>query len=133
MLRPLTVLLTAASLAGCSDDPEPQHIDRATFVAAYTDLRLAARDDRFDDGVRDSILDAHGISEEELRTFVDAHAADPTVLSEAWKAVTERMAAIDSAAADTLSADSIEGGARPDSAPAATATDRDGGRARRFD
>lgn len=104
----VVALALSAGLAGCDGRGNGERgIDRETFVAAYTDLRLAIFDDVFDEATRDSILASHDVTEDELRAFVDRHADDPDALAEAWREVMDSLAAYDAARADSIADDTI--------------------------
>lgn len=98
--RPALVALVAGTAAlGACDEPAEgaEGIDRQTFVATYADLRRAVVADSLDDAVRDSILAARGVTEADLRDYVDRRATDPDALSKTWREVLDTIAARDSA------------------------------------
>lgn len=94
----LLLLAFSPAWAACDDD-EPDGIDRSDFVAAFVDLRAATVQGTLDSLVRDSILDAHGLTEADLRAYIQARSDDPDALSETWREVLDSIAARDSAAA----------------------------------
>lgn len=70
-------------------------MNRETFIATYADLRAAAlssRDGRIAPEHREEILEAHGVSEEELLRFVEIHGRDVEYMAEVWGEVEERLA-----------------------------------------
>jgi len=100
---PLLALLALA----CAD--ESASLERDEFVEVYVELRIAAADSAAADfdARRDSILAAHGVERDDLEQYVLG--SDPAELSEAWKAIAERVEARlapDTTAADTAAADS---------------------------
>lgn len=69
-------------------------IDRETFVATYVDLRRAALtspDGELDDEARTEVLERHGVTEEDLLDFADAHGRDVDFLRSLWTEVEARM------------------------------------------
>lgn len=104
MRRP-AVLLALAVLGGACDAPAAEGgIERDAFIATYVDLRRATVDGRLDAATRDSILGAHGTTEEELRAYVTARADDPEAIADTWREINEIL----TAPTDTVSADAIE-------------------------
>jgi hypothetical protein len=98
-------LLALALLAGACDTPDADAgIDREAFVATYVALRRATLEGRLDEPTRDSILEAHGTTEEELRAWLRAREDDPQSIAEAWREINETL----SAPPDTAEADSAE-------------------------
>ena len=96
------LLATGFVAAACEQRTDAEIEGRATFVATYIDLRRATVAGTLDDGVRDSILRAHGTTEEELRAYVEQHAEDPATLSDTWREIMDSLTARDSVAADTV-------------------------------
>ena len=117
------VLVLALALLACDRPAGESGIDRETFVATYVDLRRATVDGRLDDATRDSILDAHGTTADELRAFVTARADDPEAIADAWRDIHETLTAPpDSVLADSTDADSTD--TDSDDADSADAADR---------
>ncbi len=82
------------SAAGCSGPAgvEGDILDRETFIAVYVDLRLAAMDNRSHEihpTARDSILEAYGVTADELVAFADSHGRDVDYMTELWAEVEE--------------------------------------------
>jgi hypothetical protein len=80
----------ALALAACGGEASPETIDRDVFVSAYADLRIAAVET--DSGrvaytARDSILDALGVTEEDLTLFAELHAEDLEFMRDVWNEV----------------------------------------------
>lgn len=91
-------LLTPALLLslGCGNGagPEPEVIDRETFVATYVDLRAAAlstADGRITPERREEILRAHGVTEEDLLAFAEVHGRDVEYMAEVWSEIEQRL------------------------------------------
>ena len=89
----LVVAVALAASAGCADVAEEEGMGRDEFVSTYLDLRRATVDGRLDEAVRDSILDAHGTTDEEMRAYVDARADDPDAIAQTWREITDSIAA----------------------------------------
>lgn len=97
--RLLPVLTSAvALLAGCGGDAaapaDATAIDRETFIAAYVDLRTAAvrsESPEIPDGERAAVLARHGVTEEDLLGFAEAHGRDVAFMREVWDEVEARL------------------------------------------
>ena len=92
--RSLYLLVTLLLSANCSTDKKSEVIDREVFVEVYSDLRIAAVET--DSGSisfsgRDSILDAFGVTEEELTIFLEAHVEDLEFMRDVWNDIELRM------------------------------------------
>jgi len=84
--------LTATLLLLClgCEAGGPETIDRSVFIDTYVDLRIAALDTdslRLGDAERADVLSRHDVSEEDLKDFVDAHAADAEYMRDVWNDV----------------------------------------------
>jgi len=78
--------------AACTSGPET--IDRDVFVATYVDLRVAALDT--DSALlaapdREAILQRHGVTEADLTTFAEVHAAELEFMRDVWAEVETAM------------------------------------------
>ncbi|NIP59585.1 MAG: hypothetical protein GWM92_14740 [Gemmatimonadetes bacterium] len=76
--------------AGRVDAP----IDRETFIATYLDLRLAALrnpEREITPQERARVLREHGVSEDELVGFVDAHSHQVSFMEEVWSEIESRL------------------------------------------
>ncbi len=65
-------------------------IDRAVFIQAYVDLRMAALDtdsQRLADPARDSVLTHNGVSADELAHFAEVYGEEPEFMREVWAEV----------------------------------------------
>ena len=86
-----TTLLLAAN---CAADKKSEAIDREVFVGVYSDPRIAAVET--DSGSislagRDSILDAFGVTQEDLVIFLEAHVEDLEFMRDVWNDIELRM------------------------------------------
>ena len=95
----LALLLAIAAMApSCGDDDARGGIGRGQFAAAFVDLREATVRGTLDSASRDSILNAHGLTEAELRAYLEARGDDPEALADTWREVLDSIAARDSTA-----------------------------------
>lgn len=87
-MRRITILPVAVVAVACgSTDPHADTLPRDRFIEVYTDLRAEEPSPE----ERDSILNHHGVSDEDLRSFVRRHANDPEVLADIWTEVEGRL------------------------------------------
>jgi hypothetical protein len=96
----IAVASVTLALAACGGEPLPETIERDTFVEAYASLRIAAVETdsgRIAFATRDSILDAFGVSEEDLTLFADVHAEELEFMRDVWNDVELLMDAGDEA------------------------------------
>ena len=87
-------LLLGAFLASCGESTPPA-IPRATFVEAYIALRegaLRSPTGELDMPTRDSILEARGLSPEDLLHFVEVHGRDPVFMGRLWEEIDVEVA-----------------------------------------
>ena len=107
MRRAVLAALALALAAGCDTPASEGGVERDEFVAAYVALRRATIAGELYPARRDSILEAHGTSEAELRAYIERHADDPAALADTWRAINDSIAARDSAAtaSDTAAVD----------------------------
>ncbi len=96
-----TILLVSS--CGQVSGPTDAEISRESFIATYSDLRLAtlaSSDGDMGTATRDSILDANGVSADQLLAFATVHGPDAEYMREIWIAVGARMdgESLDSAA-----------------------------------
>lgn len=64
--------------------------DRETFIAIYVDLRIAAMDNfaqEIHPAERDSLLEAYGVTAEDLVAFSDLHGRNVPYMTELWAEV----------------------------------------------
>ena len=116
MRRRAGLVLALALVAGCQAPEGEEGIERDGFVATYVALRRATVAGELDSERRDSILEAHRTSEEELRAYIERHADDPDAIADTWREINDSIAARDSASAapDTAVAGPDQGAAEPD-------------------
>ena len=111
-ILPVAVLLSAGACGGGGGSGDV--IDRETFVSTYVDLRLAALRDadlEVTDEQRSEILGSHGVDEESLIRFADAHGDDIDFMSDVWTDVDQRIQAKQAEQADTGSVSGSRSGA----------------------
>lgn len=96
VIRPLrrsifAVLVTAAACTGTT--PPDDVVDRDTFISTYVSLRVAALhgDGELTDAQRVEVLGRHGVHEDELVGFVDAHGRDVQYMRNVWDEVEARL------------------------------------------
>ncbi len=85
--------LLALAVAACGGNV-PETIDREVFIGTYVDLRMAAIDTdsaQVSEAERAEILARHGVTEDDLVTFADAHATRLEFMREVWNDVELRM------------------------------------------
>ena len=80
----------ALALAACGGEALPETIERDAFVQTYANLRIAAVET--DSGriafvTRDSILDAFGVTEDDLTLFAEVHAEELEFMRDVWNDV----------------------------------------------
>lgn len=116
------VLLLVAGACGIDEDAPPRNretISRETFVATFVELRRSALESetgRITDEERERILSGHGITEDDLVTFVEVHGGRIDFMRDVWTEVEARLlgsAEGDTATADTAGADTTHGGPDP--------------------
>jgi hypothetical protein len=105
---PLATILWALSTAcggeGAAGPALSAVIDRETFVATYVDLRASGLrgDGILSPEERSQTLARHGVTEEDLIRFAEAHGPDLPYMRETWDQVEVRLEAepllVDSAA-----------------------------------
>ena len=96
----MTLLLAVSGMAGCGGerDRAPEGLTRAEFIDVVVALRNAELDLEAPDSVfeerfrerRDSILDAHGTTQNELYEFLEQH-TDIQYMDAVWDTITERL------------------------------------------
>lgn len=101
MIRPPAAAIAALLLVvlplvgGCEDSSRPRGvIDRETFVESYVALRIAALErpgSELPEARRDSVLEAHGVTEEELLAFAEAYGDDVATMDAIWAEIQARL------------------------------------------
>ena len=72
-------------------------VSREAFIETYVALRYQAVQSPANElppRERDRILEEHGVTEDELLAFVEAHGDDPTYMESVWSEVESRMDAL---------------------------------------
>lgn len=113
LLPLLAALALPAALGGCRDEYAGT-LSRERFVAVNVALRRldAAGGDSLRTAAdsaraRAAVLKKQGVTEKELRAFVDARRDDTEELSETWREIANRLARADSVRADSVRRDSL--------------------------
>jgi hypothetical protein len=89
-----TLLLPVLLLAAACGGAEPETIERESFIATYVDLRRAALQNpgaQIGPPQRDEVLARHGVSEEDLLSFVEVHGRDVDYMAGVWGEVEARL------------------------------------------
>ena len=98
--RTIALLAALAVASACSEElapPEPDRptIDAGRFTSAMSDLAVARIEILPDSAAYRTraaeILNAHGISEEDLRTFADVHGQNDDLMSGAYARIEARL------------------------------------------
>lgn len=91
----LALLLALGACGGDAAAPAPETgIARETFIATYVDLRAAtirAHTVEIPDQDRAEILARHGVTEDDLLAFAEAHGEDVAYMRRVWDEVEARM------------------------------------------
>lgn len=88
------IALVTACGTGEVEEPETETIPRETFVETYVALRKAARASETGEistEERERVLAEHGVTEEDLLSFVEVHGRRIGFMSEVWSEVEERL------------------------------------------
>ncbi len=95
---PIPLLLFALTFAwGCefaTTGFRAEVEERERFISAYVDLRiwsLRMRTTQIGDAVRDSLLSAHDVTEDDLLSFVDTHGTDVEFMRDVWNDIETRI------------------------------------------
>ena len=94
----IPVMSLLLALAGCdlgfpSSEGEAS-VDRETFITVYVDLRLAAlawESARVPEAERDRILAEHGVTEDDLREFIEVHGRNVPFMTDVWHEIDARL------------------------------------------
>lgn len=91
MIRRAPLLLAAALvLAACGKDEEPAGvIPREKFVAANVALRSLP--DGATPEQKAAALRKHGVTDKQLKAWINGHARDPQAVAEAWEQIAFRL------------------------------------------
>lgn len=116
------VLLLSAGACGIDEDAPPRNretISRETFVATFVELRRSALESetgRITEEERERILSEHGITEDDLVTFVEVHGGRIDFMRDVWTDVEARLLGSeegDTAQAEPAGADTTHPGPDP--------------------
>lgn len=86
--------LVLLACVACGLGSAPETIDRELFIQTYVDLRTAALDtdsQRLANPDRASILDRHGLTEDDLLRFAEVHSSDLDFIRDLWNDVELRL------------------------------------------
>lgn len=94
-MKSILALGLVVALAACGEEPPFDAADEQ-FVATMVELRRAAESAgadtaRFEE-LRQSVLEERGVTPEELRAYVDAHAGNLDHMAIVWDSVSARLA-----------------------------------------
>lgn len=104
-MAPIAALLLVVLpfIDGCEESSRPREvIDRETFVESYVALRIAALErpeSELSEVRRDSILEAHGVTEEDLLAFAETYGGDVATMNEIWAEIQARLDSLPASAA----------------------------------
>jgi hypothetical protein len=111
----MTAVLAAGALApaACGDEDidDSAALESEWFVATYVDLRMAtlrAGVDQLPVPIRDSILSAHEVTEEDLFQFAELHGRDAGFMQAVWDSVENRMNRLRAPVLDSVAASSAD-------------------------
>lgn len=100
-------------LQACGADEEKGPITRQQYVDAYVDILLATdeeRDAMAASRVAAEILEARGLTEEDLLEFANRHSEDPEFLAEVWLEIEMKLR--DPEPEDSVDVDTLDAGRR---------------------
>lgn len=93
-MKPI-LLACALLLFGCGADDDPVAAADERFIDTVVELRRAALtagpDTAMFEQLRDSVLREHGITEADLRAYVEAHSADLEHMAAVWDSISARL------------------------------------------
>jgi len=98
-LLSLTLMLSTV-LSGCdlgfpgSEGQAP--VDRETFIQTFVELRVEAlqwESGRIPEAEKVRILEHHGVSEDDLRGFIETHGRNVPYMNEVWAEIADRVQA----------------------------------------
>lgn len=99
-LRRAAALLALVAAACSPDTAAPASgttIDREAFIATYVDLRttvVRAEAHELSDEDRSAVLSRHGVTEEDLLSFVETHGGNVAFMRQVWDEVEARLDAV---------------------------------------
>lgn len=95
MKRALVALALIALAPACEATSGEDGMGRSEFVATYVALRRATVQGELDEATRDSILEAHGTTQEALRDYIEQRADDPEAIADTWREIMDSIASRD--------------------------------------
>jgi len=87
----LTLAALAAVLGGCREKRASAAIPRQRFVLANVDMRSVPDTAAHGDSLRRAALKKHGVTEADLRRFVEVHSHSPEYLATVWREVSDSV------------------------------------------
>lgn len=94
-MRTIPVLAMLAFVFACGSGGDATGLSDERFIEVVVELRRAAAQTRADPDAftmrRDSILEAAGVTEAQVRGYVDAHAEDLRHMATIWATINERL------------------------------------------
>lgn len=95
-LATLAALALLLGMAGCEGatpgSGDDDAIDRETFIDVQVELELAQERPGTPPATeRERILAEHGLSDEELRAFIEVHGSDDDYMQDVWEEVDRRV------------------------------------------
>ncbi len=99
-MKRVVLVVTLCMTAACESSAGAEGMDRSEFVSTSVALRRATVAGELDGTMRDSILEAHGTTEAELRDYIEQRADDPEAIADTWREIMDSIAARDSLTAD---------------------------------
>jgi hypothetical protein len=95
LMKRFVILLLAAALAAGERTTEPTGLETDRFIDAVVMLRRAAIDLRHDPAAyevhKEQLLRDAGLTEDELRRYVERHGTDLDHMADVWRAINARM------------------------------------------
>ncbi len=94
LIVPIVAMTLCWSCSGGATDAPVETAGREAFIGAYLDLRIVALSlgsTVFGDQVRDSVLTLHGVTEQDLRDFIDTYGEDVEFMRDLWIEVEARL------------------------------------------
>lgn len=93
-MRTLIVVL-ALAIAGCEVEENTFGADDQKFVDTMVELRRAALTAGIDtaqfEELRQAVLEDHGVTEEDLRGYVEANSSNPDHMAAIWDSISVRL------------------------------------------
>jgi hypothetical protein len=103
------LLIAACGGEGASATDAGGAIERELFVQTYVELRIESFDNSpqiISDGEREQVLTERGVSDEELRHFLDVHGSDVVFMRDVWADIEAQILSFLRPAEDSMGTDS---------------------------